>query len=135
VADLASRLLLPLFPRPFRARYGEEIAQSLAELWCDARGGPGRWRALAGAVAGIARAGLLERFATSLRPLRFRRLARRRPSSRGATAMDQPLRDLRHAARTLWRRPAFSVVAVLTLALGLFACVAIFSVVHAVLLR
>jgi putative ABC transport system permease protein len=43
--------------------------------------------------------------------------------------------DFGHAFRVLGRRPAFSLVAVLTLAAGIGANTAIFSVVHAVLLR
>src|SRR5262245_11537941 len=44
-------------------------------------------------------------------------------------------RDLKYALRILWQRPAYTIVAVLSLALGVGACTAIFSVVDAVLWR
>jgi putative ABC transport system permease protein len=49
--------------------------------------------------------------------------------------LDSVGRDLRYALRSLSRRPAFTLAAVLTLALGIGATTAIFSVVYSVVIK
>lgn len=130
--SLLVTLLVRLLPASFRRRYGEQLLLHLSEERREARyqgrfGGLRFWPAT---TADFLR--------TALRLRHQQRhaidhAAARRPPSRSHT-MDHLARDLRHAHRALLRRPAWTLAAATTLAIGIGATSAIFGLVRGVLL-
>jgi hypothetical protein len=133
--DRLFRLLLRLYPPRFRDRFGDDMTQFhhdrlRAEPVHGVRAAALWWRVL----VDTARAAAAERARDMRESLATRHL--HQTSRHTGDGMISSIRyDVRHALRGMLRRPAFSAVVLLTLALGIGANAAIFSVLDGVLLR
>ncbi|MGI9627255.1 MAG: ABC transporter permease [Longimicrobiales bacterium] len=119
------RFLLWLLPSDFRREYGAQIAATVSDHWADIKEEAGWGTRL--------RFWTREALAVTRTAAGFRAENRQAKTREGL--MEGLGKDLKHSVRSLLRRPSFTVVAILTLALGIGATTAMFSAVNAVLLR
>src|SRR5262245_29364013 len=111
----------------------EELAQHAAEHYADlVANGIGEREAIAAALAPLEDP---RRVAADIARADRPRPAAPEPPHGSGSWMADSCRDVKYAVRLLTRSPGFAAIALVTLAIGIGANTAIFSVFHAVLLR
>ncbi len=130
--DRYFRLLLVLLPTSFRKRHGYQLEELFLQLKEDLGEHPSAWAL--GRLYLAATWDVLRRlWPVSQRTMR--RSTARDLHHRRRHSVLNVMNDLKHATRSLVKRPTFTAVVVLTVAVGVGGNVALFSVVNAVLLR
>jgi len=124
--------LLPLGVR--RAEIERDLSQVLAKH--QARGGRRAarrryWKEIRSLTAWSIRHVFISRHA----PINRHASIARQATFPGGTAVNELFRDIRYGLRGLRRQPAYTVLAVVTLALGVGATTVMFTMVEGVLLR
>jgi putative ABC transport system permease protein len=130
LAARAFRLLLAGYPRAFRQAYSDDMQALFAERYAEARNARRTAAFLARTFINLITTACAEYIAA----WRTAHTSRRHSATRRLT-MAGVIQDLSYACRLLRRRPAFTLFVVLTLALGIGANTAVFTVVNGVLLR
>lgn len=131
----AASVVLLLYPRRFRTRYGADMTEVFVDVCLVRSGGsPARRLARAGrTLLGMARSGLAERLGR--RPEPHYRIPHDRHARSGVSLVNGILQDVRYAARSLRKQPAFTALVVGMLALGVAANATIFSALNSAVLR
>lgn len=129
--------LYQLFLRCYPAQVYQRTAQDMIDVFMDLRAEELKNRGRIGAALFTIRAFLEVPFKAAMAHKElwfgsghpgFVTNTRKRP-------FESTIQDLRYAVRSLWKRPLYLFVSVLTLGMGIGAATAIFSVVDGVLLR
>ena len=128
------RGLLAVFPRPFRERYGTQLVRTFRDAASDAMDRKGRHAMLMVCIRMVAEL-ILSAPKEHLVERRQRRRARGATPRAARNVWRDLLHDISYSVRTMRKNATFAVVAVMTLALGIGANTAIFSVVYSVTLR
>jgi putative ABC transport system permease protein len=125
LASSVYRLSLSFLPREFLSRFGAELVACFENIAEEARG---RGRL---AVAGVTIRSVLD---LVMHGSRQHLVAARAGAIGPGGWWIGGWQDLHQAARRLWRRPSFTLVSVVTLALGIAAATSVFSLVNGVVL-